>query len=729
MSTTTDFIDTINPATGATFSINGVSFSNVAPSTNQLLTATSPTAANWQTAVSALKTTTTPVNVSASAQPGGAGETLVATSSTTATWQTVSFDTFVVASVRASTVQNGTLASDFENGDTIDGITLATGDRILIKDQTTAIENGVYTVNASGAPTRATDFQTGTSVSGFYLFSKEGTQNSNLGFLCTNVPGNDVVNTNNLTFAIFDNAGSVLRVSSIQALTNALTTGVKKIVILPGVYNVTSTISITGSNIEINGFQNSATILRATNPLTSFIFNINGASDLTIRNIEFDGDESNVTTSADLVDINNSASNIKIENCRFTRIAATIVRALHSSECSGLRILKCNFLNSPAGTSNFGIRLDLNNENVYIINCKFQDNLNEGIRHQDTAVGGNVVNISRCTFTNNGIGITLAGSTAMQTIISGCIFDGVVTGIDAITEQAIINSCSFSNNTGTSSVQASVRINQANTILDSNSFLNNAGDAIKISSTTPADVIVINNIITSSGGYGIVNTNTSVTERSLIEGNSISDNQSGNFIIPFISTRIEDYIKHNLARETRTSAITGTVVDTTNGLATLIGTGTNFLSTVKPGDILSQLFIGSRTVVSVDSDTQLTMNSNYTVTQTVNISALDFTFALSGYDSTYLLTSSANVNSTTANLSDLVSGSADQTVYVELDVFATSVVLTATTSDNNLISGAAWSTVTLNGAGDNVTLRWIGPSSGTTAGWDVIDFSGGTIVA
>lgn len=60
--------------------------------------------------------------------------------------------------VRVATTTAGTLASDFENGDTVDGVTLATGDRILLKDQADASENGIYTVNASGAPTRATDF-------------------------------------------------------------------------------------------------------------------------------------------------------------------------------------------------------------------------------------------------------------------------------------------------------------------------------------------------------------------------------------------------------------------------------------------------------------------------------------------------------------------------------------------------------------------------------------------
>jgi hypothetical protein len=63
--------------------------------------------------------------------------------------------------VRVATAAAGTLATSFANGSTVDGVTLATGDRILIKDQSTGSENGIYVVAASGAPTRATDADTG----------------------------------------------------------------------------------------------------------------------------------------------------------------------------------------------------------------------------------------------------------------------------------------------------------------------------------------------------------------------------------------------------------------------------------------------------------------------------------------------------------------------------------------------------------------------------------------
>lgn len=60
--------------------------------------------------------------------------------------------------VRVATTVAGTLASDFEDGDTVDGVVLAEFDRILIKDQSAGSENGIHVVASSGAPTRAIDF-------------------------------------------------------------------------------------------------------------------------------------------------------------------------------------------------------------------------------------------------------------------------------------------------------------------------------------------------------------------------------------------------------------------------------------------------------------------------------------------------------------------------------------------------------------------------------------------
>ena len=110
-------------------------------------------------------------------------------------------------SVRAATTAAGTLASDFANGDAIDGVTLATNDRILIKDQASGSENGIYTVNASGAPTRATDFDADAEVTaGAFTFVEEGTVNGDTGHvLSTN--GSITVGSTAITFTQFSGAG------------------------------------------------------------------------------------------------------------------------------------------------------------------------------------------------------------------------------------------------------------------------------------------------------------------------------------------------------------------------------------------------------------------------------------------------------------------------------------------------------------------------------------------
>ena len=108
------------------------------------------------------------------------------------------------APVRVATTINGALATAFENGDTLDGVLLATGDRILLKDQSTATENGPYTVNATGAPSRIEDLGTGESANLVSFWVKEGSANASTAWVCTSVSGSDIVGTHALTFVRYD---------------------------------------------------------------------------------------------------------------------------------------------------------------------------------------------------------------------------------------------------------------------------------------------------------------------------------------------------------------------------------------------------------------------------------------------------------------------------------------------------------------------------------------------
>ncbi len=92
----------------------------------------------------------------------------------------------VKASVRVATTANVDLSGALENGDVIDGVTLATGNRVLVKNQSTGSQNGIYVVQASGAAVRATDADADAEVTpGLFTFVEEGTANGNTGWVLT----------------------------------------------------------------------------------------------------------------------------------------------------------------------------------------------------------------------------------------------------------------------------------------------------------------------------------------------------------------------------------------------------------------------------------------------------------------------------------------------------------------------------------------------------------------
>ena len=86
---------------------------------------------------------------------------------------------------RVSTTANIDLTADLQNGDTLDGVTLSTGDKVLVKDQSTASQNGIYDVVASGTATRNTDYDTVAELAGQLVIVQEGTVGADRIFLCT----------------------------------------------------------------------------------------------------------------------------------------------------------------------------------------------------------------------------------------------------------------------------------------------------------------------------------------------------------------------------------------------------------------------------------------------------------------------------------------------------------------------------------------------------------------
>lgn len=109
-------------------------------------------------------------------------------------------------SVRVASTANVSVSSA---PSTIDGVTLTSGDRILLKDQTTGSENGLYTFASTGAAlARSTDADANAEVTpGLWVVVEEGTANADTAwFLTTNGP--ITVGTTSLTFTRYTVASS-----------------------------------------------------------------------------------------------------------------------------------------------------------------------------------------------------------------------------------------------------------------------------------------------------------------------------------------------------------------------------------------------------------------------------------------------------------------------------------------------------------------------------------------
>ena len=170
------------------------------------------------------------------------------------------------ASVRAATDGNRDLL-EMENGEVVDGVTLATGDRVLVKNQTDATANGIYVVQASGAPVRSSDADSGTEVTAnFAVFVEEGTVNADSGWTLTN-NGTVTVGTTALVFTQFTGLGQIIAGTGLDKTGNTLDID-STVTTNDGTQTLTNK-SISGSantltNISNNALSNSAITINGT---------------------------------------------------------------------------------------------------------------------------------------------------------------------------------------------------------------------------------------------------------------------------------------------------------------------------------------------------------------------------------------------------------------------------------------------------------------------------------
>ena len=125
-------------------------------------------------------------------------------------------------SVVATTTANITISGT----QTIDGVSLSAGNRVLVKDQSTQTENGIY-ICAAGSWSRADDLAVGGDAAGAFVFVEQGTVNAENGFVCTSNKGSAVVGTNNLVFAQFSGAGQIIAGNGMDKSGNTLSVDLK----------------------------------------------------------------------------------------------------------------------------------------------------------------------------------------------------------------------------------------------------------------------------------------------------------------------------------------------------------------------------------------------------------------------------------------------------------------------------------------------------------------------
>jgi hypothetical protein len=106
-------------------------------------------------------------------------------------------------SVKIATTANITLSGT----QTIDGVAISADERVLVKNQSTASENGLYLCKA-GSWARTADLAAGVNAAGVFVFIESGSTQADQGFVCTSDSGSAVVGTNSLAFTQFSGSGS-----------------------------------------------------------------------------------------------------------------------------------------------------------------------------------------------------------------------------------------------------------------------------------------------------------------------------------------------------------------------------------------------------------------------------------------------------------------------------------------------------------------------------------------
>jgi hypothetical protein len=177
------------------------------------------------------------------------------------------------ASCRAGTTANITLSGT----QTIDGVAVIAGDRVLVKDQSTASQNGIY-VAAASTWARSTDADTWDELVHAYVFVESGTANANNGFVCTVAAGGTLGSTA-VTWVQFSGAGQITAGAGLTKTGNTLDVGTassSRIVVNSDNIDLATT-AVTAGTYQSMTVDAYGRVTAGTNPTTIAGYNITDA--------------------------------------------------------------------------------------------------------------------------------------------------------------------------------------------------------------------------------------------------------------------------------------------------------------------------------------------------------------------------------------------------------------------------------------------------------------------
>lgn len=162
-----------------------------------------------------------------------------------------------------------TLTADANGSLSVDGSAVVNGDRILVKNQASQLQNGIYVVTdagSAGAPfvlTRATDMDIASEFASAFTFVESGTANADNGYVCTS--DNPItVGTTAITFDQFSGAGQITAGNGLSKTGNTLDVNVDNV-----------TLDIVSDNLQIKSTYAGQSSITTLGTVTTGTWNAN----------------------------------------------------------------------------------------------------------------------------------------------------------------------------------------------------------------------------------------------------------------------------------------------------------------------------------------------------------------------------------------------------------------------------------------------------------------------